>query len=400
MLCQSDRMARLGTETAFEVLAKARALEAQGKNIVHMEIGEPDFDTPEHIRQAAIDGLRNNETHYTPAPGIPKFREAVAAYFTKMHGIEFDSQYIVGAAGAKPLLYYGITASVNPGEEVIYPNPGYPIYESVAKFVRAVPVPLPMKEENDFRFDIEVLKEKITSKTKLLILNSPANPTGGVLEKSDLKAVADLALDHDFFILSDEPYARITYDGYVNQSIVSLPGMQERTILAEGFSKTYAMTGWRAGFGYIPPVLYEHVNRLIINTTSCMPKFVQTACVAALEGPQDDVDKMVAEFKRRRDRIVEGLNQVPGFSCLKPKGAFYVFPNVRATGKTSKQLADELLYDGGVAALSGACFGTYGEGYLRFSYATSMSNIEECLRRLNRYMGEHPPKDGEGQTKL
>lgn len=393
-------MARLGTETAFEVLAKARALEAKGKNIVHMEIGEPDFDTPENIKSAAIEAIKNNETHYTPAPGTAKFRESVAAYLSRQHGVAVDSANIVGAAGAKPIIYYGITASVNPGEEVIYPNPGYPIYESVARFVRAVPVPLPMKEENEFRFDVEVLKEKITSKTKMLVLNSPANPTGGVLEKSDLKAVADLALDHDFFVLSDEPYCRIVYDGFRHHSILSLPGMMERTILVEGFSKTFAMTGWRAGFGYVPSILSEHISRLIINTTSCMPRFVQTACIEALEGPQDGVEKMVGEFKRRRDRIVEGLNAIPGFSCLKPKGAFYVFPNTRRTGVSSKQLADSLLAEGGVAALSGACFGSYGEGYLRFSYATSLANIDECLLRLEKYMAAHPVQNGEGQTKL
>jgi len=393
-------MARLGTETAFEVLAKARGLEAKGKNIVHMDIGEPDFNTPENIKRAAMEGIARNETHYSPAPGNAKFRESVASYMTKAHGVELSSKNIVGAAGAKPLLYYGITASVNPGDEVIYPNPGYPIYESVISFVRAKPVALPMKEESGFRFDTEVLKEKITPRTKMIVLNSPANPTGGVLEKSDLKAVADLAADHDLFILSDEPYCRITYDGYKHQSIISLPGMMERTILVEGFSKTFAMTGWRAGFGYVPDVLVEHVTRLIINTTSCMPTFVMSACVEALEGPQGDVDKMVEEFKKRRDHIVDGLNTIPGFSCHRPKGAFYVFPNIRKTGKSSKQLADDLLYEANVACLSGACFGSHGEGYLRFSYATSIPVIEEGLSRIRKYMEGQKLAEGEGQTKL
>jgi aspartate/methionine/tyrosine aminotransferase len=378
----ADRMAVLGTETAFEVLARAKALERQGKNIIHLEIGEPDFDTPQNIKEAAVKALYAGYTHYVPAAGIPELREAIAEYISKTRKIPVDPEEVVVTPGAKPIIFFTILACVNPGEEVLYPNPGFPIYESVIKFVGAKPVPIPLKEENDFRIDHEYVKEKITEKTKMIILNSPENPTGGVLTRDDLKLIADcIAERDDLIVLSDEIYSRIIYEGS-HESIASLPGMKEKTVILDGFSKTYAMTGWRLGYGVMRKDLAEKITQLMINSNSCTCAFIQMAGIEALKGPQDSVDRMVAEFRKRREIIVEGLNRIKGVTCKKPKGAFYVFPNITGTGMRSKELSDYLLNEVGVAVLPGTSFGNYGEGYLRISFANSVENIKEALRRI------------------
>jgi aspartate/methionine/tyrosine aminotransferase len=378
----ADRMAVLGTETAFEVLARAKALERQGKNIIHLEIGEPDFDTPQNIKEAAVKALYAGYTHYVPAAGIPELREAIAEYISKTREIRVDPEEVVVTPGAKPIIFFTILACVNPGEEVLYPNPGFPIYESVIKFVGAKPVPIPLKEENDFRIDHEYVKEKITEKTKMIILNSPENPTGGVLTRDDLKLIADcIAERDDLIVLSDEIYSRIIYEGS-HESIASLPGMKEKTVILDGFSKTYAMTGWRLGYGVMRKDLAEKITQLMINSNSCTCAFIQMAGIEALKGPQDSVDRMVAEFRKRREIIVEGLNRIKGVTCKKPKGAFYVFPNITGTGMRSKELSDYLLNEVGVAVLPGTSFGNYGEGYLRISFANSVENIKEALRRI------------------
>jgi aspartate/methionine/tyrosine aminotransferase len=378
----ADRMAVLGTETAFEVLARAKALERQGKNIIHLEIGEPDFDTPQNIKEAAVKALYAGYTHYVPAAGIPELREAIAEYISKTRKIPVDPEEVVVTPGAKPIIFFTILACVNPGEEVLYPNPGFPIYESVIKFVGAKPVPIPLKEENDFRIDHEYVKEKITEKTKMIILNSPENPTGGVLTRDDLKLIADcIAERDDLIVLSDEIYSRIIYEGS-HESIASLPGMKEKTVILDGFSKTYAMTGWRLGYGVMRKDLAEKITQLMINSNSCTCAFIQMAGIEALKGPQDSVDRMVAEFRKRREIIVEGLNRIKGVTCKKPKGAFYVFPNITGTGMRSKELSDYLLNEVGVAVLPGTSFGKYGEGYLRISFANSVENIKEALRRI------------------
>ena len=378
----ADRMAVLGTETAFEVLARAKALERQGKNIIHLEIGEPDFDTPQNIKEAAVKALYAGYTHYVPAAGIPELREAIAEYISKTREIQVDPEEVVVTPGAKPIIFFTILACVNPGEEVLYPNPGFPIYESVIKFVGAKPVPIPLKEENDFRIDHEYVKEKTTEKTKMIILNSPENPTGGVLTRDDLKLIADcIAERDDLIVLSDEIYSRIIYEGS-HESIASLPGMKEKTVILDGFSKTYAMTGWRLGYGVMRKDLAEKITQLMINSNSCTCAFIQMAGIEALKGPQDSVDRMVAEFRKRREIIVEGLNRIKGVTCKKPKGAFYVFPNITGTGMRSKELSDYLLNEVGVAVLPGTSFGKYGEGYLRISFANSAENIKEALRRI------------------
>ncbi|MBI1807828.1 MAG: pyridoxal phosphate-dependent aminotransferase [Ignavibacteria bacterium] len=382
MIHIARRMNRLGTETAFEVLAKARALEAQGKHIIHLEIGEPDFDTPMNIKQAAKKALDDGFTHYGPAAGLPQSRAAVARYVSETRGIEVLPEHVVVTPGAKPILFFIILACIDEDDEVIYPNPGFPIYESAVEFVGGKAIPLVLKEEKEFSFDIEDLERLITKKTRMLILNSPQNPTGGVLTESNLSNIADLARKHNLIVLSDEIYGRIMYDGHKHYSIASLPGMQERTVILDGFSKTFAMTGWRLGYGVMPEGLAKLVTRLQINSTSCTSSFSQIAGIEALAGPQHDVEKMVQEFKRRRDTIVEGLNSIPGIRCHKPHGAFYVFPNITGTGKTSKELADLLLNDAGVACLSGTAFGKHGEGYLRFSYANSIPNIGKALERI------------------
>jgi aspartate/methionine/tyrosine aminotransferase len=378
----AHRMQRLGTETAFEVLVKARALEAQGKHVVHLEIGEPDFDTPVNIKTAAKKALDDGFTHYGPAPGLPDLRATVAAHISTRLGRTVAADEVVVTPGGKPIMFFTILACVNEGDEVITPNPGFPIYESVISFLGAKPVPLPLREERQFRFDVEELRRLITPKTRMLILNTPQNPTGGILTRDDLRRIAELAVERDLLVLSDEIYSRIVYDGFEHVSIATFPGMTERTVLLDGFSKTYAMTGWRLGYGVMPAHLAKLVAQLQINSNSCTASFTQMAGVEALRGPQTEVDRMVAEFRRRRDVIVEGLNAIPGFTCHKPLGAFYVFPNIRGTGRTAKFLADYLLNEAGVACLSGTAFGEHGEGYLRFSYANSVENILIALQRV------------------
>lgn len=380
----ADRMASLGTETAFEVLARAKALERQGKDIIHLEIGEPDFDTPKNIKEAAVKALYAGYTHYVPAAGIPELREAIAEYISKTRKIPVDPEEVVVTPGAKPIMFFAILACVERGEEVLYPNPGFPIYESMINFVGAKPVPIPLKEENDFRLDHEYVKAKITKKTKMIILNSPENPTGGVLTKEDLKVIADCIVNRDdVLVLSDEIYSRIVYEGN-HESIASLPGMKEKTIILDGFSKTYAMTGWRLGYGVMRKDLAEKITQLMINSNSCTCAFVQMAGVEALKGPQDSVEKMIAEFRERREVIVSGLNNIKGITCKKPKGAFYVFPNIKGVGKTSKEFSDYLLNEAGVAVLPGTSFGKYGEGYLRISFANSVENIKKALDRISK----------------
>lgn len=380
----ASRMSRLGTETAFEVLAKARALEAQGKHIVHLEIGEPDFDTPQNIKNAAKKALDDGYTHYCPSAGLPELRDVIAQMVTKSHGINYKRENVVITPGAKPIMWYVILALCDVGDEVIYPNPGFPIYESVINFTGATPIPLKLREDRNFVFDIEDFKSKITSKTKLVILNSPQNPTGGVLEKEDILEIAKIAKQHDFMILTDEVYCKMLYDGVKFYSIASDPELQDRIIILDGFSKTYAMTGWRMGYGVMPEELATLVAKLETNSDSCTCVFNQVACIEALTGPQNEVTIMVNEFEKRRNTIVDGLNTIPGIKCLKPKGAFYAFPNITETGKDSNWLSNYLLNEAGVAALSGTCFGQYGEGYLRFSYANSIANLELALERIDK----------------
>ncbi len=376
-------MSRLGTETAFEVLARARALEAQGRKIIHLQIGEPDFDTPKNIREKAKIAIDEGYTHYGPSAGLPDMRAAMAEYLNKTRGLNYVPEETIIFPGGKPVMFFTIMALCNPGDEVIYPNPGFPIYESMINFVGAKAVPLPIREENEFNFDIKEFERLITRKTKLIILNSPANPTGGFLEKADLEKIAKILAKHpDVAVLSDEIYSRILYGGAKHHSIAEFPGMKERTIILEGFSKTYAMTGWRLGYAAGPKDLITAMARLATNCHSCTASYAQIAAIEALQGPQDDVVKMVAEFKRRRDVIVAGLNKLPGFTCQTPKAAFYVFPNIKKLGRPAKQVADFLLQDAGVACLSGTAFGAFGEGYLRFSYANSVENIQEAIKKI------------------
>ena len=377
----AQRMSRLGTETAFEVLAKAKALEAQGREIIHLEIGEPDFNTPANVVEAGIAGLRNGQTHYTPAAGVLPLRQTIADEVAKTRGIPVHPDQVVVVPGGKPIMFYAMLALCEAGDEVIYPNPGFPIYESMIQFSGATAVPIPLRMENDFGLDVAELRSLITDRTRLIILNSPANPTGGVLSSADLAQVAETALDRGIPVLSDEIYCRILYEGEF-ASIASVPGMAEQTIILDGFSKTYAMTGWRLGYGVMPVELARQITKLMVNSNSCTAAFTQTAGIEALSGPQESVEAMVAAFRRRRDLIVDGLNRIPGFRCLTPKGAFYVFPNIEGTGRHSQELADMLLYEAGVAALSGTCFGAYGEGFLRFSYANSEENLAKALDRI------------------
>ncbi|MEW6556168.1 MAG: pyridoxal phosphate-dependent aminotransferase [Elusimicrobiota bacterium] len=380
------RMARLGTETAFEVLAKARLLEAKGKEIIHLEIGEPDFDTPQNIKEAAKKAIDNGYTHYGPSAGLPELRKTIAEYISKTRNIKVDPEEVVVTPGAKPIIFFIILTWLRPGDEVILPSPGFPIYESMVNFVGAKPVLLPLREENDFSFTIDEFKKLVSPLTKMVILNSPQNPTGGVIDEEILKGIAEIiGGDEDILILSDEVYSEIIYEG-MHHSIASVPGIREQTVILDGFSKTFAMTGWRAGYGIMSKELAVHIARLQTNSNSCTATFTQIACIEALKGQQDDVKKMVAEFKKRRDVIVDGLNKIPGFSCKKPHGAFYVFPNIKETKKTSKELADYLLNEAGVAALSGTAFGAYGKGYLRFSYANSIENIKKALKKIDDAM--------------
>jgi aspartate aminotransferase len=381
----AERLNRLHSEGAFEVLARAKALEAKGRDIIHMEIGEPDFDTPAYIVDAGKQALDDGYTHYTAAAGLPEVRQTIADYVSETHGIPVVPDNVVVVPGGKPMIFYGVLALVNAGDEVVYPNPGFPTYESMIDFVGAKPVPMPLREERGFSFQPDEFRSLVNENTKLIILNSPGNPTGGVMSRGDLEVVAELATKHDCWILSDEIYSRMVYDGEFF-SIAMLPGMQERTVVMDCFSKTYAMTGWRLGYGVMPEHLAEGVTRLMINSNSCTAAFTQVAGAAALTGDQTSVTEMVAQFRRRRDVIVEGLNVLPGITCLKPEGAFYVFPNVSALGGTEKEIADAILEEAGVATLPGTAFGAYGRGYLRFSYATSLENIKTAMERIRNWL--------------
>src|SRR5215470_7106657 len=362
----AERMSRIGVESAFDVLVRARALEAQGRSVIHLEIGEPDFPTPPHIVQAAKQALDEGWTHYGPTQGLPELREAIAAYVSRTRGIAVGPQHVSVVPGGKPIMFFPMLALLDVGDEVIYPNPGFPIYESMIRFTGATPVPLPLEEGRGFSFDLNRFEHLLTDRTKMVVLNSPQNPTGGVIPRKDLAAIADLLRDRDVIVLSDEIYSEICY-GEPPASISQFPGMLEKTIILDGFSKTYAMTGWRMGYGVMPEWLVTAINKLMVNSNSCTASFTQRAGIAALTGPRTEVDGMVAEFRRRRDAIVAGLNQIPGFRCALPGGAFYAFPNVSGTGMRSKELADLLLYEAGVAGLDGGCFGEYGRGYIRFS---------------------------------
>jgi aspartate aminotransferase len=384
----AERMAHIGQETAFEVLVRARALEATGRHVVHLEIGEPDFDTPSHIITAGQHALESGLTHYGPGAGLPELRQAVSRYLKKWRNLDTDPGNIVITPGGKPVMFFAILAIVNPGDEVLYPDPGFPIYESMARFVGARAVPMRLREERRFRFDPDEFRSLVTDRTRLIIINSPHNPTGSVLTLADLSAIADVARERNIVVLSDEIYGRILYSGE-HVSIATLPGMLERTILLDGWSKTWAMTGWRLGFGVFPSELVPHVERLVSNSVSCTASFSQQAAIAALEGPQEPVDRMLEEFRRRRTAIVSGLNQLPGVTCQEPDGAFYAFPNITATGMKSRELADRLLQEAGVACLAGTAFGQYGEGYLRFSYANSLENIGIALERIGALLGAH-----------
>ncbi len=380
----AKRMSRLGTESAFEVLSRARVLESQGKDIIHLEIGEPDFDTPANIVEAGVKALREGWTHYGPSAGLPELRKAVAEEVSRTRGVPVSSEGVVIVPGGKPIIFFSILALADVGDEVIYPNPGFPIYESMIHYGGAQAVPMHLREEKDFGVDIDELAALINTKTKLIILNSPQNPTGGVLSKQNIHDIADAIGDRNIMVLSDEIYSRLVFEGEP-YSIMSVPGFKERTILLDGFSKTYAMTGWRLGYGVMRPDLADHVSRLQTNATSCTASFTQVAGVEALRGDQSSVDKMRDEFRRRRDVFVAGLNKIKGFSCRMPKGAFYAFPNITGTGWKSKRLADALLEDAGVASLSGASFGEFGEGFLRFSVANSLENLVKALDRIDQW---------------
>jgi aspartate/methionine/tyrosine aminotransferase len=379
------RMSRLGTETAFEVLNKARSLERQGRSIVHLEIGEPDFDTPANIIDAGADALRKGWTHYGPSAGLPELRHALAEYVSRTRGVKVTSDEVVVVPGGKPIIFFTILSLIDDGDEVIYPDPGFPIYDSMIHYVGGHAVPIRLREERDFSLDVNELASLITDRTKLIILNSPQNPTGGVLDRLDIEQIARVLGDRNIMVLSDEIYSRLLFDGGQHFSILSVPGMQERTILLDGFSKTYAMTGWRMGYGVMRADLAAHMTRLMTNSNSCTASFTQVAGIEAIRGDQSSVDAMRDEFQRRRDMFVAGLNKIKGFSCRMPKGAFYVFPNITGTGWKSKPLADALLEQAGVAALSGTAFGEFGEGYLRFSVANSLENLQAALDRLDRW---------------
>ena len=381
-------MSRLGTETAFEVLNRARALEKKGKEIIHLEIGEPDFDTPANIIEAGVDALYMGWTHYGPAAGLPDLRQTIADYVSRTRSVPVSSEEVVVVPGGKPIIFFTILALIEAGDEVIYPNPGFPIYESMINYSLGKAIPIRLREERDFSVDVKELASLISDRTKLIILNSPHNPTGGTLTKKDILEIAEAIGDRNILILSDEIYSRLIFEGE-HFSIMSVPGFKERTILLDGFSKTYAMTGWRMGYGVMRPDLAVHIARLMTNSTSCTASFTQVAGIAALRGDQSSVDTMCAEFKRRRDAFVTGLNKIKGFSCRIPKGAFYVFPNITKTGWPSKKLADALLEEAGVACLSGTAFGEYGEGYLRFSVANSLENLNTALLRIEDWVGKN-----------
>jgi aspartate/methionine/tyrosine aminotransferase len=386
----ASRMARIGTETAFEAAARARALEAQGRSIIHLEIGEPDFDTPTNVRAAASAGLDAGLTHYPPFAGLADLRAAIADDAEARKGFPVDPSNVFVTVGGKGVMVYAIMALVDEGDEVIVPDPGYPIYESITRFVGGVPIPAPIRMTNDFRLDVDELASLITPRTKLLVVNSPANPTGGVLTRDDVERIAELVLRHDLIVLADEIYGRITYDGAEHVSIASLPGLAERTIVLDGFSKTYAMTGWRLGYAIVPAWLEAAFGTLIINTVSGVTAFAQAGAIEALRGPQDDVDAMVAEFRARRDLVVDGLNGIPGVRCLRPSGAFYAFPDIAGTGLSGRKLADRLLAEAGVCLLAGTAFGRVGVDHVRISYANSRENLTEALRRIRGFVEALP----------
>jgi aspartate aminotransferase len=395
----ADRMSRLGTESAFEVLARARAIEDAGGKVIHLEIGEPDFPTAPHIVEAACEALHAGATHYVPAPGIPPLRQSVAAFLERTGRMRVAPDRVVVTPGAKPIMFFTILALAGEGDEVLYPDPGFPMYESITAFAGAVPVPVPLRERNGFRIDTDELERLITDRTRLLIINSPHNPCGSALTREDCEAIAAIAMRHDLVVLADEVYWAIRYGpgsaspggeppGSPHASVLDVEGMADRTILLDGWSKTFAMTGWRLGFGVFPPALVEPVTRLAINSVSCTSAFSQYAAIAALEGPWDQVEAMVAEFRRRRDVVVAGLNDIPGVSCLEPQGAFYAFPDITGTGLSAADLQARLLADAGVAALAGTAFGSYGEGFLRFSYANSVENIRLALEAMRAQLSQ------------
>jgi aspartate/methionine/tyrosine aminotransferase len=381
----ASSLERLGTETAFSVLARAKQLEREGRDVIHLEIGEPDFDTPAHIAEAAYTALKAGETHYCPSAGIVEFREAVAAELSATRQLEIGPERVLIGNGAKPFLFFTVLAVCDPGDEVVYPDPGFPIYESAIRFAGATPVPLPLLEERDFSFDPADLEARVTPRTKLVILNSPQNPTGGVIGAGELAEAAELIAGSDAWVLSDEVYSRLLYEGEF-ASIASLPGMLERTVLLDGLSKTYAMTGWRCGYAAVPEPLVDPLVRFFVNSTSCVPPFIQRAGIAALQGPQDGPAAMVREFRRRRDVVVAGLNGLPGVSCRTPRGAFYAFPNVGGVPIPAEELADRLLGEEGVAVLAGTAFGSVGKGNLRLSYANSVENLERALERMGNLL--------------
>ncbi|HYY81777.1 MAG TPA: pyridoxal phosphate-dependent aminotransferase [Actinomycetes bacterium] len=383
----ADRMGRLGTESAFDVLARAKALEISGAKVVHLEIGEPDFATPPHIVAAADQALAAGFTHYVPAPGILELREAVAAYLERAGRLRTSPDRVVVTPGAKPIMFFTILALCQEGDEVLYPDPGFPMYQSIAAFAGATPVPVPLREEHGFRMDPGELASLVTARTRLVILNSPHNPCGSVLAAEDVEAIARLAMERDLVVLSDEVYTDIQYGGAC-PSVLSVEGMAERTVLLDGWSKRFAMTGWRLGFGVVPPALVEPVTRLVVNSVSCTSAFSQLAAIAALEGPWEPVERMVATFRERREVIVAGLNRIPGFACQQPGGAFYAFPRVRDLGLPAADLAELLLLRGGVACLPGTAFGAGGEGYLRFSYANSVERIRQALDAIGLVAGD------------
>lgn len=381
----AERMNRIGVESAFDVLVQARELERTGRSIMHLEIGEPDFETPRHIVDAAKQALDDGWTHYGPAQGYLDLRDAIAADVGRTRGVQVGPENVCVVPGGKPIIFFTMLALLEPGDEVVYPNPGFPIYESMIRFLGATPVPMPLEEKRGFSFDIDLLKSKLSRRTKLLVLNSPQNPTGAIIGYQDMRAIAETVQNHDLMVLSDEIYSRIVYETPAI-SIASLPGMLEKTIILDGFSKTYAMTGWRMGYGIMPGWLAEAVSKLMVNSNSCTASFTQRAGLAALNGGQDDVNRMIEEFRRRRNAFVTALNELPGIRCALPGGAFYAFANVRATGVDSGVLAHQLLYQAGVACLSGTAFGEHGNGYIRFSYATSYQNLIEAARRMRCYL--------------
>jgi aspartate/methionine/tyrosine aminotransferase len=389
-------MQSIGTETAFEVTARARALQAQGRDVIFLQIGEPDFDTPDNVREAAKRAIDAGETHYAPFAGIPALREAIADDASARKGFPVTPDRVFVTVGGKGVMLYAILGLIDPGDEAIVPDPGYPIYESLVRFVGGTPVPIPIRMEHDFRLDVEELAALITPRTRMIVINSPANPTGGVLTRGDLERIAELAQRHDLVVMTDEIYGRIIYDGVEHVSLASLPGMAERTIVLDGFSKTFAMTGWRLGYAIVPPSLVSMYGQLIINTISCAPTFAQVGAVEALRGPQGPVDAMVEEFRARRDLIVDGLNAIPGVRCARPSGAFYAFPDISGTGLTGAELADRLLQEANVCVLAGTAFGGVGVGHVRISYANSRENISRALERIGEFVARLPAPAGAG----